>query len=98
MNITPAQASIFNENIVPAGETILGQPCVVWSMTITSDVAGAGVVKFYDSLTATNCILKVTMAAGVPTVHLCFPKGKNFITGIYATSSASSIDVALDYD
>ena len=98
MNITPAQKSIFNEDIVPTGETILGQPCVVWSMTVSCDVASAGVVKFYDSLTATNCILKVVLTTGTPTAHLPFPKGKNFETGIYATSSAASVNVALDYD
>ena len=98
MNIAPAQNSLYNEDIVLAGESILGQPCVAWSLTVSSDVASAGVVKFYDSLSATNCVLKVVLAAGTPTVHLPFPKGKNFLVGIYATSSASSVNVSLDYD
>lgn len=100
MNITPAQKSIYNEDITPVGESILGQPCVVWSMTVSIDVPGTAIVKFYDNLSQDNTkvVEKVVLSSSTPTVTLSYPKGKNYLTGIFATCNASSVNVSVDYD
>jgi len=99
MNITPVQKSIYNEDITMAGESIIGAPCVIWDITVSCDVVAATVIKFFDATSATNCIEKVVLTTATPTVHLCYPKGKVFGTGVYATSSTSATaNVSIDYD
>lgn len=98
VSISPIRNSVYNEDIDIAGESIVGNPCVAFDMTITSDVAAATVVSIFDANSATNKLLKVTLTATNPTIHLTFPKGKRFDTGIYAAANAGSVDIAIDYD
>lgn len=98
MIISSVKNSRYNEDILIGGESLVSSPCVVWSMTVTSDTGGAGVVTIYDDTTIANPLFKVRLTAENPTVHLSFPKGRRFLNGVYAAANFSSADISLDYD
>jgi len=98
--ITPALRKVYNEDIVMAGETIIGGPCVIYDLTLSNDTATASIVNFSDSVTydSDEKCLKVNVPAST-TVHLTFPRGKRLDTGLSATSSHSNtVNVAVSYD
>ena len=99
IEIEPARNTVHNEDIVLAGETIVGSPCVAWTITITNDSATAGIVNISDSTTynATYRILKVAVPAAT-TLFLPFPKGMKFTRGVSAAANAGSIDIDITYD
>jgi hypothetical protein len=100
LKITSAQNKVYNEDIVMAGETIIGGPCVIHDMTLSNDTATASIVIFSDSATysSTDRCLKVNVPAST-TVHLTFPAGKPMASGLSASSSHSnSVNVAVTYD
>lgn len=94
-----AKRRVYNEEIVLAGETIVGSPCVAYSITIDNDSASAAVVNISDSTSydSGEKSLKAPIAAKSVT-HFSFPKGMKFSNGISAASNKGSIGVAVTYD
>ena len=97
--IEPAQKKVYNEDVVLAGETIIGAPCTVYDITVTNDGASAGVLNISDSTTysVASRAFKVPIAAGA-SEHFCFPRGKVFSTGLSAAANQGSINIAISYD
>lgn len=99
VNEQPVQNSGFIEDIdSTTGESVVGRACVVYSVTVTSDAGTTGVVTFHDGTSSSaDHKLEVRIAAST-TVHLPFPKGKRFDTGLWVKSNVASLDLSIDYD
>ena len=97
--IEPAQNTVYNEDITLSGEEIIDQPCTVYDITLTNDVAVAAIVSIADIVTYAvgSRVLKVAVPAK-STIHLTFPRGKPFASGLSAAANAGSIDIAVTYD
>lgn len=84
-----------------AGTELIGLPCIVWEITIVSDAAGDASVSFSDtttSYTSASRVVKAKTTDETQTVHLVFPKGKRFTSGVCATANKASVDVAITYE
>jgi len=94
--------SKYQEDIstLAAGTEVIGEPCTVREITVTSDTAGVAVLNISDSSSSydsTSRVIKVVIN-GQGTQQLTFPKGKFFSSGLCAVSNKSSINVAVSYD
>ena len=91
--------SVFNEDIVLAGEAIIAYPCVVYSITLINDSAAAAIVNLSNSTTYSSAskVLKASVAVA-GTTHLTFPKGLILSAGLSAAANAGSIDIGVTFD
>jgi len=93
----------YNEDIsvLAAGTAIIGRPCTVWTITVTTDTAGDGAVSFSNHATAfsnTAQVDKVVLTDEVKTFQLVYPKGLYLSAGLTATANKASMNVSVTYD
>ena len=83
-----------------AGTQLIGFPCVVHEITVSSD-GGDATVSFADKLTPyTNNtrLVKLITTDENQTVQAVYPKGKRFFSGVTATANKASVDVSITYE
>ena len=90
----------YTEDVSLVGTTILSIPAVVYDMTISLEGDGDAVVSIADATTysSTSRVIKATTTAEVHTVHLVYPEGKIFSSGISAIANIGSVDIAITYE
>lgn len=84
-----------------AGTAIIARPCTVWSITVTTDTAGDGVMSFSNHATTfTNSaqVDKVILTDEIKTFQLVYPKGLYLSAGLTATANKASMNVSVTYD
>lgn len=89
----------YQEDLPVIGANLIYTPCVVYSITICLEADGDAVVSFSDSQTydSASRVLKLVTSAENKTIHVSFPEGKKFDTGLSAISNVSSVDVSITY-
>ncbi len=90
-----------NVSTLAAGTQLIGYPCIVYEITVTSDAAGDVSVSFADKLTPyTNNtrLVKIKTSDEQQTKQVVFPKGKKFSTGMTATANKASVDVSITFE
>ena len=88
-------------SVLAAGTNILSIPVVVWSITITKDIAADAVVSISDSsgnYSQSARVEKVRLTDESPSIQLTYEGGKKFLNGVAAISNAPSVDVAITYE
>lgn len=83
-----------------AGTELIGRPCVVYEITVTSDADGDATVNFSNSITSYDAdtrLVKITTTDEQQTKQVTYPKGKPFSTGVCATANKASVDVSITY-
>ncbi|TET26140.1 MAG: hypothetical protein E3J73_05005 [Candidatus Bathyarchaeum sp.] len=95
--------NIYAEDIsvLAAGENIIDSQAVVWSITITKDIAGDSVVSISDTsgnYDVAERVEKVRLTDESPSIQLTYEEGKLFSNGVSVISNAPSTDVAITYE
>jgi hypothetical protein len=88
-------------SVLAAGTSIIGRPCTVWTITVTTDTAGDGAVSFSNHAAAfsnTAQVDKVVLTDEIKTFQLVYPKGLYLSAGLTATANKSSMNVSVTYD
>lgn len=88
-------------SVLAAGTELISDSCVVHEITIISDADGDASVSISDSVTsydADSRVVKLNTTDENQMVQLIYPNGKLFATGVCATASVSSVDIAITYD
>lgn len=83
-----------------SGSLIVNRPARVYSITVTSDTTGVGIVSFSDnddSYSSSSKTSKVTIN-GVDTKTIIYPYGKTLTAGLCATANKSSMNVEVVYE
>jgi hypothetical protein len=97
----PNDTYVEDVSALAAGTKIIGQPCQVWEVIVTSDTGAAGIIQFSDdsaTYSATHRKFKVYMSSGQYNQTISFPHGLNCTRGLCATSNIGGVDVFASYD
>lgn len=98
-NEVPVQNSKYIEDInSTTGQSVIGRAAVVYSLTVISDNAAAGVVTFHDGTSSTADHKHEIKIAASGVEHHTFPRGKRFDTAIFVKSNVAGLDLSIDYD
>ena len=87
--------------VLAAGTELVGYPCVVFDITVAADEAGDCNISFSNSTSSysnSTRLLKVITTDENHTVHLSFPKGKVFSSGLCAKANKGSVDVSVTFE
>ena len=84
-----------------AGTELIGYPCLVHEITITSDAAGDASVSISNSTTSYSSstrLAKINATDEQQTKQLVYPKGKLFSSGVSAVANKASVDIAITFE
>lgn len=94
--------SAYQEDVstLAAGSTIIGQPCRVYTITVSHEGAGDPIVSFSNSegYDTNERVEKVVLTDEIKTHTITYPTGKYFSVGLSATSNLAGVDVGVTYE
>lgn len=95
-----ARKNAYQEDISPAGATLITDQCAVYEITISSDDLSHSIVSISNSVgyDASLRLEKAVLSSSMPTVCLSYPGGKLFTTGFSAISNGGSVNISVTYE